>query len=50
MTDPLHFDAIRDVPRWAEVHFDEVNDNIFCRHCWTIIYGGRYQPDSIHRS
>jgi len=21
------------------VHFDEANDNIFCRHCWTISYG-----------
>jgi hypothetical protein len=28
---PLRFDAVRDVPRRAEVHFDEANDNIFCR-------------------
>jgi hypothetical protein len=50
MTGPLHFDAIRDLPRRAEVHLDEANDNIFCRHCWTIIYGGRYQPSFINRS
>jgi hypothetical protein len=45
MTGPLRFDAIRDLPRRAEVHIDEANDNIFCRHCWTIIYGARFQPE-----
>jgi len=50
MTGPLRFDAIRDLPRRAEVHFDEANDSIFCRHCWTGIYGGRYRPGFIHNS
>lgn len=50
MTGPLHFDAVRDLPRRAEVQFDETNDSIFCRHCWTIIYGAHYRPRSIHRS
>ena len=50
MTGPLHFDAVRELPRRTEVYFDEANDNIFCRHCWTGIYGGRYQPAFIHKS
>jgi hypothetical protein len=50
MTGPLHFEAVRGLARRTEVHFDEANDNIFCRHCWTIIYGGRYQPTFIHKS
>ena len=50
MTGPLRFDSIRDLPRRAEVHFDEANDNIFCRHCWTSIYGGRYRASFIHNS
>ncbi|MEZ0112889.1 hypothetical protein ABH920_006913 [Catenulispora sp. EB89] len=50
MSGPLRFDAIRDLPRRAEVHLDETNDNIFCRHCWTGIYGARYRPSFIHKS
>jgi hypothetical protein len=50
MSGPLRFDAIRDLPRRAEVCFDETNDNIFCRHCWTTIYGARYQTSFIHKS
>jgi hypothetical protein len=42
MSGPLRFDAVRDLPRRPEVHFDEARDFITCRHCWAIIYGGRY--------
>ena len=43
MSGPLRFDAVRDLPRRPEVHFDEARDFITCRHCWAIIYGGRYK-------
>jgi len=39
---PLHFEAVRDLPRRQEVFFDEPNDFIACSHCWALIRGGRY--------
>jgi hypothetical protein len=42
MSGPLRFDAVRGLPVRPEVYFDEARDFISCRHCWAIIYGGRY--------
>ncbi len=39
---PLHFEAVRHLPRRPEVDIDEENDCIGCSHCWALIYGGEH--------
>ena len=47
LVDPIDFDVVRDLPRRAEVQLDEDIDAIFCRHCWTVIYGGAHVPETV---
>jgi len=38
----LRFEAVRHMPRRAEVVLNEANDYIACSHCWATIRGGKY--------
>jgi hypothetical protein len=40
---PIDFEIARSVPSRPEVKFDEELDMITCRHCWTVISGGRHE-------
>ncbi|MFB7253751.1 hypothetical protein [Streptomyces nojiriensis] len=48
MESPIDFAVARSVPGHpADLAFDEDNDMIFCRLCWTAITGPGHRPETV---